>query len=106
MAQTITTVITIVGCQYRVNACDQMGADPQWFEHLHLKFDPDNEYDSKAIAVEYKDMLVGYVSKKTRDNVWDFLEKGVQPTTWKINEAKFTPDPDCVLQWVEFEVTF
>lgn len=102
-----TVVIDVVGCHYREEACKAMMADTHWMEKITLQTDPDNEYDPQAIKVMYLDRHVGYVSKKTYDDVREYVEKGVKVTECTITDAKFMDVAGTkILKWFEVEISY
>lgn len=102
MAQTESTVIIdCVGCHHRPQNCKKMMDDPDWANYMSLQFDPKNEYDPNAIAIYYKDVLVGYVPRHKQAEVRPLVGK---PMQWAIAGTKFIDVERTLLKWVEFQV--
>lgn len=96
-----TVIIDCVGCHHRPENCKKMMDDPEWSDHMSLVDDPTNEYDPKAIAIKYKDVLVGYVPRHKQAEVRHLVGKTMK---WAISGTKFIDTARTLLKWVEFQV--
>jgi hypothetical protein len=61
---------------------------------LQLKYEPDNRYDPKAVAILFGEHKLGYIPRTHNDAIAKFLEMGHQPFACHIQQLDPTAHPE------------
>lgn len=104
----VTFTLTCVGCQHRPDACVyalDMGETVN--DHLTMVPEPENPYDSDAIAIMVDDQLLGYIPKDRHVVARRFLalvkEAGEgAKVVWDIKYVQW--ESRDLMKWFEFTV--
>lgn len=72
--------VTMVGAQFRPPEAKALTKAIDIGQLVELRADPDNEYDSTAVAVYYEDTHIGFIPKAMNGELFTRLQEGEEIT--------------------------
>lgn len=70
--------VTMVGASFRPAAAKELLKDLRIGEKLELRADPNNEYDSTAVAVYYGNTHLGFIPRESNSALFAVLMDGAE----------------------------